>query len=45
MVDEPESRRAPEPAAWVDRHALGRPVLHGGEQRFLDRVFGGVEVT
>src|SRR5262245_47181379 len=45
LVDQPALRGLEEPAARLLRHIAPRPVHRGGEERLLDRVFGGGEVA
>ncbi|GAA5771091.1 hypothetical protein Aros01_07626 [Streptosporangium roseum] len=44
LLGHPAERDLDEPAAWIARHTLLRPLGRGVQQRLLDRVLGGVEV-
>jgi hypothetical protein len=45
LVDHPPLGGLNQPAARLRRNTVSRPVHGGREQRFLDRVLGGVEVA
>lgn len=44
LVDQAQTGGPKEPAVWIGRDAVARPVFGSGEQRFLDSVLGRVEV-
>jgi hypothetical protein len=43
-IDQPPRRHADQPAAWVVRQSLHRPLPDGVHERLLHGIFGGAEV-
>jgi len=45
VIGHAPGRHLDQPCAWIVRKTFVRPLLRGGEQRFLHRIFGDTEVS